>query len=244
MNNWFEQARANTEPILQAIKQHPFIVQLIAGTLPQNVFRFYLNQDSLYLASYKKSLAQVACRCEETAHTQFYLESATGVLAVEEALHQQFLAGVSLCSEPTPTCELYTRYLSSVVQQQTVEEALAATLPCFTIYKEIGDYIIEQSQVTEGGGKGGIGGIGDKGSKGGISSVSTSSSTNPYQSWIDTYGGEAFALATQQAIDITNHYAAQASPSRLKAMQECFTKASKLEWMFWDSAYQLETWKL
>ena len=156
-------------------------------------------------------------KCEHVDDTQFFLDSATGIINVENALHQIFLKDNQLAYEPSPTCELYTSYLSRIVTNHSVEEALAAVLPCFTIYKEIGDYI----QANQ-----------------------TNKDDNTYQSWIDTYGGEAFAASVSQAIAITNTYAANASNDVLQKMEEAFVKASKLEWMFWDSAYNKEAWKI
>ena len=60
----------------------------------------------------------------------------------------------------------------------------------------------------------------------------TKKSENVYQNWIDTYGGEDFALAVNQAVEITDRFAAQASPETRLEMDKAFEKASKLEWMF------------
>jgi thiaminase/transcriptional activator TenA len=43
-------------------------------------------------------------------------------------------------------------------------------------------------------------------------------------------------------IDTTNRVAAKASPETLKAMHAAFTRATQLEWMFWDSAWNLGDW--
>ena len=112
---------------------------------------------------------------------------------------------------------MYTSYLSRVVCNQSVEEGLAAVLPCFTIYKEIGDYILKNQ---------------------------TNKEDNPYQDWINTYGGEDFATSVNHAIDITNMYAEDANDKTLLRMNTAFRKASQLEWMFWDSAYNKEQWKI
>ena len=217
MQDWYQLARGKTDHILEAIKEQPFITELMNGTLPSDVFQFYINQDAMYLAEYKKVLATVGIKCEHVDDTQFFLDSATGIINVENALHQIFLKDNQLAHEPSPTCELYTSYLSRIVTNHSLEEALAAVLPCFTIYKEIGDYIQENQ---------------------------TNKDDNTYQSWIDTYGGEAFAASVSQAIAITNTYAANASNDVLQKMEEAFVKASKLEWMFWDSAYNKEAWKI
>jgi thiaminase/transcriptional activator TenA len=72
----------------------------------------------------------------------------------------------------------------------------------------------------------------------------TNKDDNAYQAWIDTYAGEEFATSVAKAIEITNKYAARASAENLKLMEEVFLKTSRLEWMFWDSAYKQEKWAL
>ena len=217
MSNWYEQVNEQNSSILDAIKQHPFIIQLMDGTLPKEAFEFYIHQDAIYLAEYKKVLALVGTKCRETADIQFFLDAATGIIHVENALHQIFLKEAAARGTASPTCELYTSYLMSTVYQSSVEVGLAAVLPCFTIYKQVGDYILANQ---------------------------TNKGDNPYQDWIDTYGGEEFANSVQQAVAITNQHAEHASDKAIELMNQAFNKASKLEWMFWDSAYHQELWKV
>jgi len=217
MSNWYEKVNNHNAIIIEKIKKHPFILELMEGTLSEEVFYFYINQDALYLAEYKKVLAAVGSRCTNEDHTQFFLDSATGIIHVENALHQTFLKNQEIIKEPSPTCELYISYLSRIVNTHAVEEGLAAVLPCFTIYKQVGDYILEHQ---------------------------TNKENNPFQDWINTYGGEDFAESVKHAITITNKYAENANEATLNKMNLAFEKASKLEWMFWNSAYQKETWKI
>ncbi|CAA6827439.1 MAG: Thiaminase II (EC involved in salvage of thiamin pyrimidine moiety [uncultured Sulfurovum sp.] len=215
--SWYDEVRAKAEPVFQEIVGHGFIKDLMAGTLDKDVFGFYVNQDTLYLSEYTKILSNVGIKCYEAEETQFYLEAATGIIEVEKALHQLFLDKKYVNSEVSPTCELYTSYMARIVNTYSVEVGLAAVLPCFSIYKEVGDYIIAH-QINK--------------------------DNNPYQSWIDTYAGEEFADSVAKALEITNKYAATASPENLKIMEEVFIKTSKMEWMFWDSAYKQEKWSI
>ena len=47
MLNWFNTVRKQTESILESIKTQEFITQLMDGTLPKDVFQFYIEQDAL-----------------------------------------------------------------------------------------------------------------------------------------------------------------------------------------------------
>jgi len=217
MQNWYEQTRAKTEQIFQAIISHDFVTELTHATLDKDTFGFYVNQDSLYLSEYKKALVAVGSKCHHHEDTQFFYEAATGIIQVEDALHKEFLEEKYKSPEPSPTCELYNSYLARIVHNESVEIGAAAVLPCFTIYKEVGDFILK---------------------------TQTNKGENPYQAWIDTYASEEFAEAVEQAINIVDTYALTASPANLSKMEEVFIKTSKLEWMFWDSAHKQEKWKI
>ncbi|HBR97368.1 MAG TPA: thiaminase II [Gammaproteobacteria bacterium] len=217
MQHWFTQIRQDIAPIFDAITAQPFIQQLIDGSLPREIFHFYITQDALYLEQYKRVLATLGSRCPAADDAQFYFESATGILAVETALHESFMSPTGTMPEPSPTCELYTSYLSRVVHTESLAVGMAAVLPCFTIYKEVGDHIL---------------------------STQDADTDNPYQDWINTYGGEAFANSVARAVAITDAHAARASADTLDAMNRAFIQASRLEWMFWDSAYHQEPWKI
>lgn len=217
MKDWYQHTRSKTEEIFQSIVTHEFVTELMQAKLNKDTFGFYVNQDSLYLSEYKKALVTVGTKCNTAEDTQFFYESATGIIEVEDALHKEFLEDKYKNNEPSPTCELYNSYLARIVTNESVEVGAAAILPCFTIYKEVGDYILKHQ--------------GNKGS-------------NNYQAWIDTYASDEFALAVEKAIKIVDTYALTASPQSLAKMEEVFIKTSKLEWMFWDSAYKKEEWQI
>lgn len=213
---WSEQTWETIEPIYKRILELPFLNELMNGTLPMEKFYFYLHQDAIYLSEYGKVLSGIATRLENPQHRYAFMHFAADTITVESALHESYLknAPMSLYKGPSPSCLLYTGFLSKQLLCYPVETALAAVLPCFWIYKKVGDYIV--AHQTKG--------------------------NNPYQTWIDTYGSEEFALTVQNAIAICD---AEAECSSLKVeMAEAFVYASRMEWMFWDSAYRLEEWPL
>jgi thiaminase/transcriptional activator TenA len=217
MSNWYNSVRIEINNTFDSIVKQNFINELMSGTLPQDKFLFYVQQDALYLGEYKKALATLGTKLNNQNDSQFFLDSASGIMQVEGALHNSFLKDSSNNTTPTPTCELYTSYLSRIVNTQSIETGLAAVLPCFTIYKEVGDYILNNQE---------------------------NKNANVYQNWINTYGGEEFSISVKNAIEITNRYAKNTTPAVREEMNNAFIKASKLEWMFWDSAYNKEQWKI
>lgn len=216
--NWSDRVWKTIEPVYDRILQLPFIGELANGTLAKEKFLFYLQQDAIYLSEYGKILAGIAAKTDSPEYKKAFLKFAGDTVSVEQALHEFYLKEINGAdrTEASPSCMLYTGYLYSMLGSRPLEVALAAVLPCFLIYKQVGDHILETQTASE----------------------------NPYQQWINTYGGEEFAEAVTLAVTICDQVAATCTDSQQKAMTEAFIRASKLEWMFWNSAWNEEQWPL
>jgi thiaminase (transcriptional activator TenA) len=140
-------------------------------------------------------------------------------IVVERALHGSFFEQFAITQETfaqtplSPTCHHYVSYLLATAYAEPYEVVLGALLPCFWIYAEVGRDIHARSV-----------------------------NPNPYQAWIDTYASEEFHHAVQAVIEATNDVSRAASPALRERMHAAFTRATQLEWAFWDSAYRLERW--
>ena len=210
---WSEKAWEAIAPVYKEIITSPFIVELMNGTLDREKFTFYIQQDTLYVSDYGRILTAIATRLTRPEHVEAFLGFAGESVAAEKAFHQIFRTelGVPEAQTPSPSCLLYTSFLFRQFNAPT-EVMAAAVLPCFWIYKEVGDYIVA-NQVKE---------------------------NNPYQAWIDMYAGEEFALSVEKAIRICDELAETCTEVQQNAMTEVFITCSQMEWLFWDSAYRLE----
>lgn len=213
---WSEQAWNAAKPVFDKILQQPFIKELMEGTLDRDKFIFYIQQDALYLADYGKVLTGIASKLNKPEHIGSFIHFAGDSMEVEKALHETFISKIDTPArfEMSPDCLLYTSYLLRQLANAPVEVIVAAVLPCFWIYKEVGDYIL--ANQTKG--------------------------NNPYQSWIDTYGGEEFEESVKTAIAITDELAGKCTAEQRERMTEAYVMCSKMEWLFWDSAWRMEKW--
>jgi thiaminase (transcriptional activator TenA) len=206
-------------PLYRAILDLPFNRELAAGSLSRERFTFYMLQDAHYLTYFARALAVTAARAPDNDALIQFAGSAREAVVVERALHEGFFNeyGISpteaAATEPSPTCAHYTHYLLAVAYNAPYEVAVAALLPCFWIYWEVGRHLLATAQPD-----------------------------NPYQAWIDTYADEAFGEGVRKVITVADQLAATASPTVRDQMFHAFVRASHLEWMFWDSAYHLERW--
>jgi thiaminase/transcriptional activator TenA len=201
------------------IRTMPFNAELAAGTLSEARFKHYITQDAHYLIGFGRALTLAAAKAPNPDRIVQFAKSAEGAIVVERALHGSFFERYGITPEIfartplSPACHHYVSYLIATAYGEPYEVLLGALLPCFWIYAEVGRDIHARAAPK-----------------------------NPYQAWIDTYAGEEFHAAVRAVIAATDEVAQDAS-ARLRArMHGAFTRATQLEWMFWDSAFRLETW--
>ncbi|SHK74056.1 thiaminase II, partial [Epilithonimonas mollis] len=213
---WSESTWKQTEHTYESILEMPFVTELAKGTLPVEKFQFYMAQDSLYLEHFGRALALIAARANSISHTLDYLKYAETAIVVENMLHESYFNdfGITEKGEIQPACHHYVHYIKSTAALDSVEIAMAAVLPCFWIYKKVGDHIYNNFKIKN----------------------------NPYQKWIDTYGGEEFSNAVKQAIRLCDEVASETTPAIRQKMEQAYVTSSRMEYKFWDAAYNLKKW--
>lgn len=195
-------------PIFQQILYHPFIVDLASGTLDEKRFLFYMEQDAYYLMGFSRALALIAGRADSSKLIHQFLNFSLGALVVERELHAKFFASNYDDIEPSPTCLAYVQYLIATAATASLEEAIAAVLPCFWIYREVGCAIGEHAQQN-----------------------------NAYIYWIDAYSSQEFSEEVDLVISILDERANNCSEASLARMRKAFEYCSLFEWHFWNDAY-------
>ncbi|MFI9552118.1 TenA family protein [Nonomuraea endophytica] len=214
-----DDAWAQTADLLRAIHEHPFNTALGDGTLSRERFAFYIVQDSRYLEAFAKALATAAVRAADPDEMAFWSQAAHDAIAAERTLHEGYieqygLTAADLTGVPTsPTALGYSSWLQATALSAPYPVLAAAVLPCFWIYEDVGAALVGRS-----------------------------SETHPYRAWIATYVDPAYTASVTRAKQITDRLAAEADPALLEQMRAAFVKAAEFEWMFWDSAWQLESW--
>ncbi|GAB3892382.1 thiaminase II [Spirosoma agri] len=210
-----EQLWQDIQPIYDSILKHGFVAELSAGNLPNATFQCYIQQDALYLADFARALNQLAARSATPDDMLQFTQFAQNAILVERVLHETYFALYAIQPETVkmPACFAYTNYLLATTALQSVAVGAAAVLPCFWIYRQVGKHIYQQA-----------------------------SQENPYRAWIDTYAGDAFDQSVTQMLAITDQFAELASPSEREKMRDAFRLSSRLEWYFWNDAYEQNRW--
>jgi hydroxymethylpyrimidine/phosphomethylpyrimidine kinase len=196
---------------LEAIYALDFVRGLADGTLPEHEFAYYLAQDAIYLNGYSRVLSRAAAVAPTEAEQLFWARSAQTCLEVESELHRSWLSTRSTSSSLGPVTKAYVDHLLAASVSGSYGVLVAAALPCFWLYAEVGSTL--HRQFLAGGAPGG----------------------HPYAAWLRTYADEDFAAATRQAIAYTDTAARRASESEREAMAVAFRQSSRYEVDFFDA---------
>lgn len=214
-----EQLWGSITPTYEAILRHPFVRGLTDGTLPRDSFRFYAVQDALYLRDFARALSLAAARAPEDEWIIMFNEHAAGALRVERALHEGFFREFGLAPDDVaatplaPTNLAYTSYLLAVAYGSPFHEAVAALLPCYWIYWEVGR------------------------------ALERAGSPDPlYRRWIGTYASEEFGGVVRAVLEAADRTARGLGEPERAAMRRHFVTTSRYEWMFWEMGLRREAW--
>ncbi|WP_055474349.1 TenA family protein [Gordonia sp. HS-NH1] len=213
-----------TSGLRAAIDDLEFLRRLGDGTLPLEVFRTYLEQDSLYLAGYSRALAILASKSPDPQTAAFWANSSATAAAVEVTLHGDLLEGGQLPPrqgepEPSTACLGYVSYLIATAATESYAVGAAAALPCFWIYADVG-----------------------RGLAASAAAVLAADPNHPYAQWVTTYDAPEFQESAARARELVDAAAASAGAEEQAAMTAAFTVATRYELMFWDTALHPYAW--
>lgn len=112
----------------------------------------------------------------------------------------------------SPACGFYTS-LQNAQATAPVEVEAASVLPCFWVYQKVGKHI-----------------------------AATARPDNPYADWIATYSDPVFDASNERAIAICDSLAEGTTPAIRQLMTDIFVECTRMEWLFWHSAYEDLKW--
>lgn len=216
----FTQELAQATADLRAqIHAMPFNRDLAAGTLPEQVFQGYVIQDAHYLEGFARALALSAAKAPDPEAVAQMAGAAVGAISAERTLHAHYMDLFGISAETfqaTPVsaaCDHYVSFLIRATALGDFAQGLAALLPCFWIYRDVGHDIAARAAAA-----------------------------NPYAAWIETYAGEAFHDGVMRILDLTDRVGATADAATRARMHRAFAQSCWHEWQFWDSAYHQRHW--
>ena len=212
-----EEARA----VRERIAAHPFVRGLGDGSLPEDLFQYYMRQDYLFLIEYCRVLALAASRADDLAVAGRFADLLTLTLNVEMDLHRQFAwkAGIAPdaleVTPPAPTTVAYTNHLRLVAETGDLASILAAILPCAYGYWEHATAL----RARDGWDRHAL-----------------------YADWIRMYTSDEYEAMAQWLAELFDRVAGESTSEREAALRETYRRSQQYEYLFWEMSYRVEEW--
>ena len=185
-----------------------------------NRFTYFILQDYVYLLDFAQVLCQGGAKAPDLKILEMFARHAIGAVEVERSFHASFgntlgLSQKQLDAVPKgPATQAYIGHLQSVARSGSLGELVAAVLPCYWIYGEVGKRLYKNRPRKP----------------------------KIYREWIETYAGESFWQPVREQIRLMDALGAAASAREKKLMVGHFVLSSRYEFMFWEQAYRLDGW--
>ncbi len=205
----------------EALHVHPFVRGIGDGSLPLDVFRFYLEQNLHYLPEYARAMAIGATRAPDVETMRVFASELANVLASELPQNEQLRRrAIELgaqdrggASEMAPATLACTSFLVGTAARGGPAEVMAAIVPCTWSYGEIAARLAAAGPPEH----------------------------PVYREWIGFFSGAVYAQVVETMRRDFERIAEadEADEARLVSL---FATAVRLEREFWDMAYRLERW--
>jgi thiaminase/transcriptional activator TenA len=215
--------RARCDRIWAGLHAHPFLGELARGTLPLDRFRFFIEQDLLFLPAFARCMAMGAAKSASDADLEFFTRQLDGVIRLEIPSNRRLLDQViSLGAQDrggargmAPANVAYTSFLLATAAAGGPLEITTAILPCSWSYIEIAAELKDQ--------------IAD----------------HPvYSDWVAFYLQDEEAELVRNMRETFDEMTRDGAVSDEKREQLAgiFMMSSRLEGRFWEMAYTLDQW--
>jgi thiaminase/transcriptional activator TenA len=212
----FAHWRAGSAAAWQAYTHHAFVEGLGDGTLPRTAFLHYLIQDYVYLVHYARAWSLAVVKAETLEEMKICARTVDALVNHEMSLHVETCAAegideATLFAAPEAVENLaYTRFVMDAGVQGDFLDLMAALAPCVMGYGEIG-----------------------------LRLAGSKARDTPYAAWIATYADpeyQAVCARVGAMIDaaVARRVGDLPQSPRAAALQDRFTKATKLEVGFWQ----------
>jgi thiaminase (transcriptional activator TenA) len=212
--------REDSLPVWEQLASHPFVAELAAGTLPPERFRFYLEQNLMYLPEYSRAIAIGAARSRDGEELRSFAAALENIVATEIPENEALLAQVvELGAEDrggtlamAPANLAYTSFLIAAAFRGGPLEVMTAIMPCAWSYGEIATELVDGA------------------------------AEHPvYANWLAFFAGADYAALVERMKGELDALARRDGAAAAD-LTETFRNGARLELGFWEMAYTLEQW--
>lgn len=183
-------------------------------------FTYFILQDYLYLLDFAQVLCRAGAKSPDLETLELFARHALTAVEVERSFHASFGKSLGLSRRDLdavtkgPATQAYIGHLQAVAHGGGLGEIVAAIVPCYWIYGEIGRRLYKKRPMKP----------------------------KIYREWIEIYASDAYWKPVREQIQLLDQLGIAANSSEKRLMTSHFILSSRYEYLFWDQAYHLEKW--
>ncbi|MFN2629051.1 MAG: thiaminase II [Gaiellaceae bacterium] len=210
-----EAFREQCRDVWQSLLDHPFVRELAAGTLPLEKFRFFVEQDLLFLEDSARAIGFAVGRADTEEVLRALADELQILVDRELESERELLRRVEELAGPgeavvvRPTTLAYGSFLVATAARGDALDVLAAFMPCSWSYAEIG--LARAPKAIE----------------------------HPvYAEWLRFFGGAEYVDSITERRALLDRLASSAGLARRRRLAGLFATGARLESAFWEMAYR------
>ena len=193
-----------------------FVQDMKDGTLPIEVFKEYMVQDSIYLKNYARVYGKAIYHAETLREIQLYYSILNFVTDTESVVRLNYLRQFGMTDDDIEFIDLlpenqnYIDFLFETAEHGNGREILMAVLPCMLSYSYIFRKLADEPESRK----------------------------SKYWDFIHDYADDQYAESCKEWCDFADRKCGNLSVADQKKLGSIFEKAGYLELDFWNMAYK------
>ena len=204
----------NVTNIINSMKNHKFVNELIKGNLDIKKFEYYLNQRAFFLNSFENNVENLNKKIWDSDTKKFFLNKVIEAKELKNFITNKLSKELKLNidmneKKMSKLTRRYIEYQYSNIFVRGVDEGMTSILPYFWLNDIIGSYI-----------KKNIG------------------KNNKFKNWINKYNSNPMSKDSKNIINILND-AVKFKHDKISGLTKIFIQISQLEYNMLEEAYNL-----
>jgi thiaminase/transcriptional activator TenA len=196
-----------------AMADHPFVLGLADGTLPDGALQAWVQQDRIFVVEERRVLAALRAHGLPSRLDDLLADLDRGLVLEADAFTRTAAEhGFAPDAEPWPVCLGYTSYLLCAAHDGALEGLT-------TLYAAERAYLDTWTTVAQ-----------------------RSPADSPYYAWIQNWSGEAFRAFVTALGRGLDELAGAPSPALTQRLGLVFARAARFELAFWEMCWSGQAW--
>ena len=208
--SWSEEVWNESNSVVEKIKNHKFIQELMEGVLNENIFKEYIIQDIMYCDIFNSCMKKLSEKIDIEEYNNKLLEFSKSKSSISMREFYKNKYGLIPDTKKNNINGKYTSLIIDSVENKSIQEGLSSMLACYWVYFDVGNYI-HDNQIKN--------------------------KDNKYQNWIDNYGNPNYGKKVECYKNICDYYA-NLDPSKKESMKNIFLQCAQYEYDFFNEVYE------